>query len=175
MKVLDIGCGKHKYEGAVGIDKFPLEGVDVVHDIEKGLPFQDNEFDLIICTNVLEYVKNFVFVMEEIWRVGKPNAVVKIKVPYFSSPAAFNDPGHVRFFTWLTFNYFTEDEPINIRYFTKAKFGIVKRRLTFQTGKRTKILRIFDFILNFSPMFYQRFFAYVLPAGGLEVELKIVK
>ena len=33
--MLDIGCGLRKVEGSVGMDKFKLKGVDVVHDMEK--------------------------------------------------------------------------------------------------------------------------------------------
>ena len=30
--LLDIGCGENKNKGFVGMDKRPLEGVDIVHD-----------------------------------------------------------------------------------------------------------------------------------------------
>ena len=35
MKVLDVGCGTAKVNGAIGIDRINLPGVDVVHDLNK--------------------------------------------------------------------------------------------------------------------------------------------
>ncbi len=34
MQVLDIGCGKNKRLGAIGMDRIALTGVDVVHDLD---------------------------------------------------------------------------------------------------------------------------------------------
>ena len=47
-KVLDIGCGRHKLPGSIGLDIVPLEGVDVVHDLNQfPYPFSDNSFDSV--------------------------------------------------------------------------------------------------------------------------------
>jgi hypothetical protein len=47
--------------------------------------------------------------MQEIYRISKPGATLRIKVPYFKSTAAFKDPTHVSFFTERTFEYFDRD------------------------------------------------------------------
>ena len=33
MKILDLGCGDNKVEGAGGLDNVSLSGVDIVHDL----------------------------------------------------------------------------------------------------------------------------------------------
>jgi predicted SAM-dependent methyltransferase len=72
MKILDLGCGKNKFKSSntsdivIGMDKYSLEGVDVVHDLEKTpYPFNDNEFDEIRAHHVLEHIQNFFGLMEE--------------------------------------------------------------------------------------------------------------
>ena len=48
-----------------------LPGVDVVCDIEDRLPFKDNTVDGIRVIQVLEHVRDLIFVLEEFWRVCK--------------------------------------------------------------------------------------------------------
>lgn len=181
MKILDIGCGKNKYKSAckkdkvIGLDVLKLPGVDVVHNLEKfPWPFKNNEFNLIICNHVLEHLDNTVKVMEELWRIGKPNAIIKINVPFFAYYGAFQDPTHKRFFTIDTFEYFTEKNELS--YYSKARFDIIKRKIGFFAPSIPRFIsRIIEFFINLNQKFYQRFFAYIIPANNLYFELKIIK
>jgi predicted SAM-dependent methyltransferase len=57
MKRLNVGCGLNIKKDWINLDLHKLEGVDVVHDIEKiPWPFEDNYFDEIECFHVLEHV-----------------------------------------------------------------------------------------------------------------------
>ena len=38
MKILDLGCGRNKLQGAFGVDFVELPGVDFVWDLNKELP-----------------------------------------------------------------------------------------------------------------------------------------
>ena len=51
---LNIGCGKAKLSGWVNIDIEP--GADLVIDVKKGLPFDDNSVDFIYSEHVLEHL-----------------------------------------------------------------------------------------------------------------------
>ena len=54
---------------------------DVKADI-CNLPFQDNEFDFIICNHVLEHIPDDTKAMKEIYRVLKPGGTALLQVPY---------------------------------------------------------------------------------------------
>lgn len=45
------------------------------------LPFEDNSFDKVICSEVLEHIPDYQGVLKEIDRVLKPNGVLAVSVP----------------------------------------------------------------------------------------------
>ena len=101
MQVLDIGCGRNKIPGAIGMDKIALPGVDVVHDLNSfPYPFGDSSFDEIYATHVIEHLDSIVGAMEEIHRLAKPNAKVVIVTPHYSDCSSWNDPTHKWQMTW---------------------------------------------------------------------------
>lgn len=78
-KNLDIGCGAYSYIPSVGFDLSPqmLKLNDhcyekVQGDVENKLPFQDKSFDSATAIFVLNYVKNYEQLIQEIKRVLKP-------------------------------------------------------------------------------------------------------
>jgi len=130
---LDIGCGRVKKEGYIGIDISQyIDGkgnpkVDIVRDIEKqGLPFCDNSAVHIIANSVLEHIDDLEVVLNECWRVLKPAGILEGSVPMAGSDGAWRDPTHRRFFTESTFEYFTgvnlakAELPLHPRY---ARYG----------------------------------------------------
>lgn len=111
--LLDLGCGRRALnrEGyfTVGIDKYPDKGVSIIVDLEAGkLPFRDNSIDHVYSCHALEHISNLIPLMNEVWRVLKPQCLLEVRVPYYKSIGAFSDPTHKRFFTEKTFNYFCE-------------------------------------------------------------------
>lgn len=114
MKLV-IGCGpgwqesQHKKDGWTGLDIIPEFKPDVVRDIVKGLPFDDNKFDEILIEHVLEHIehKDGDFVMNEMHRVLKPGGTLTIEVPYWKDDMAVEAAGHIRFFAENSFmNYY---------------------------------------------------------------------
>ena len=86
--VLDFGCGDSRYRALIekknkytGLDikenSFPKESkaADVFWD-DKTLPFEDESFDIIICSEVLQQVKNLSNTINEIRRVLKQNGKI---------------------------------------------------------------------------------------------------
>lgn len=119
-KILSIGSGKNPIKGAVNLDILPLEGIEVVRDITKGLPFNSGEFNLVIADYVLEQIQNtkdFMFVMNEIHRILKSNGILELKVPNAEFPVAHKDPFDTRTFTRETFDYF------NIHHYRYSYYG----------------------------------------------------
>lgn len=84
---LDIGCNSgyllSKVPGGTGIDNSPIliekalksNLTAVQGDIEKGLPFADNEFNQSVLSCVLEQTDNPLFVLEEAIRVSRYEVV----------------------------------------------------------------------------------------------------
>lgn len=93
-KVLDFGCGskpyKHIFTTAteyIGVD-YLIEGrtenigiIDFYYD-GKRIPFDNNTFDSVLCTEVLEHVFNLNEVLNELNRVLKPNGKAIITTPF---------------------------------------------------------------------------------------------
>jgi SAM-dependent methyltransferase len=84
-RVLDIGCGGKPYlpfaapfaASYCGIDSAPGPLVDVVAAAEE-LPFDDESFDLVLCTQVLEHVQDPGATIAEIRRVLAPGGTALV-------------------------------------------------------------------------------------------------
>jgi len=94
-KVLDIGCGQSPYRYLLNKSETEYKGIDVAeassfdyinNDITlfdgEQIPFKDTTFDAIICTEVLEHVYNYQTLVDEMYRVCKPNAKLIITIPF---------------------------------------------------------------------------------------------
>jgi len=125
---LNLGCGEKKIAGFTGVDKIRTEATDIVHDLDSyPYPFPNNSADEILMDNVLEHLSDTIRTMEEIWRICRPGAVVKINVPYFKSNSAFTDPTHKHFFTENSFKYFQAGHSLS--FYSSARFEILKTEL----------------------------------------------
>ncbi|GAJ05154.1 unnamed protein product, partial [marine sediment metagenome] len=122
MKVLDVGCGTAKVNGAIGIDRVNLPGVDVVHDLNTfPWPFDSESFDAIYMNDIIEHLTDTIRVMEECYRLLKSGGRVYIRVVYWNHKYAFSDPTHVKFFSDISFEFFTGKRR---SYYTKARFKL---------------------------------------------------
>ena len=105
-RVLDLGCGRNKLPGSVGVDVLNLPGVDHVLDLNNQLPFESSSFDAIHANQVFEHVENIIGLIRECHRILKHEGVLVVHVPYFRSSWAAIDPTHIRQYTLLSMNYF---------------------------------------------------------------------
>ena len=121
---IDLGCGLNKNRGFKGLDKIPGPGVDIVCDLEDGIPLPDNSVDLVAASHILEHIRNLMELMDEIHRVCKPGADVAICVPHYQSIGAWQDPTHIRPFTEYTFSYWDPRMELYYVYKPKAQFSI---------------------------------------------------
>ena len=105
--VLDVGVGRGRtfmYAETAGIsDRFNWSGVDLsrfpsenraggdrwevkIANIEEGLPYPDNTFEVVILEQILEHLKDVEFAISEVTRVTKPGGRLIIGVPIFIAP-----------------------------------------------------------------------------------------
>lgn len=174
MKTLVLGCGLKKPEGSIGIDTNSATVADIIYDLNiTPYPLKNNQFDVIICHDILEHLENIIDVMKEIHRVGKNGAYVDIITPHFSSILSWNDPTHRHHFSSKSFDYFTNaPERWRTQFYTKEKFESLKTEVSFT---RAPLSLMGKFISKLSPRIYEHHFAWIFPAKGIYVTLKIIK
>ncbi len=63
-----------------------LEGVTLTNANIYQLPYPDNTFDAVICSEILEHIEDDVAGLNEVYRVLKPNGIVAITVPHANYP-----------------------------------------------------------------------------------------
>lgn len=136
---IDLGCGNRKVKGSLGVDNVAVPGVNVVADLNSGLPFKDDSLDGVYAFHILEHLDDFLATMNEIWRVCKHGAHVYVKVPHAASSfVTWKDPTHRRGLSIATFAYFDDTyfDGMAFSYYAKARFRIEKAQLNFTLSGR---------------------------------------
>ena len=96
MIKLNIGCGWRNF----GNDWVHIDGGNYEHldhqDVSK-LPYEDNTVDLIYSSHMIEYFdrKEVIDVIKEWHRVLKPNGILRIAVPNFSTMCWLYENGNI--------------------------------------------------------------------------------
>jgi SAM-dependent methyltransferase len=171
---LNLGCGRDIRLGYINLDMLPLEGVDVVHDLNvPPLPFKEDLFDEINCQNIIEHLDNFLPFMEDVWRILRHGGLINILTAHCSGPQAFSDPTHRSFFSYNSFRYFTRDYTFN--FYSKVRFEIVERKIIFTTGRLRFLNPLMNPMLNLFPNLYERLFMWKIPSEAISFTLKALK
>jgi predicted SAM-dependent methyltransferase len=179
-KILDLGCGNRKKEGAIGVDINPDTNADVVHDLNTfPYPFDDSMFEEIYADNVIEHLDSVLKVMEEIHRISKPSARIVIKIPYFRSRYAFIDPTHKHYLTVESFSYFDPSHIHHTLYnYSNCLFETKKIKFNedFEdNGLKGLFNKLFLHFCNKYPNFYEHYLSHFFPLDELTFYLKTIK
>lgn len=139
-EILDMGCGIKPYESLftntnlIGFDIEKNDQVDVV-GVNWDLPFDDNRFDAIICTQVFEHTAEIEKTVKEIKRVTKKNGLV-----YVSAPLAYPEHG-------APFDYYRFTQYGLLHIFKGFEFI----KIMPQGGYINTMLRLTNTLLNYLP------------------------
>lgn len=194
-QILVIGCNSGD-DVAYLTEKNVVKGIDIMQDaieiakqngvdaqcwdVEKGLPFPSEQFDIVVCKEVLEHLIDPEFVMHEIHRVLRGNGYTFISVPnhfwyYFrfrillgkglimpwDANGAWHDWDyfHIRFFTFEGFKAL-----IKTAKFVPAKFYFQETVSDVFAPKKLRSLdkivpkRLCRFFVKTKPNFFSRDF-----------------
>ena len=82
-KMLNIGCGSNYHTEWINIDFNSNNQFVIKHDLRNGLPFEDNSFDVVYSSHVLEHLTKMeadTFILEQ-KRVLKIKGIIRVVVP----------------------------------------------------------------------------------------------
>jgi len=174
-KILDIGCGKSKVPGSIGVDFNENLGADVVHNLNVfPYPFQPDEFDEIHIRSTLCLLDNPVHVMEEIYRICKKEGRVVVVQPYFRSVWNHVDPWIKNFGTAHSFAFYDPDDVICKHYkYTEARFSTTNIVFDDHLEKKPRpIRRLIIWLANRYPRKYELYLSHLFPLDMITFELK---
>jgi SAM-dependent methyltransferase len=180
--IIELGAGRKHTLGRINIDRVDLPGVDIVADLEDGLPFLPNgSVDEIHCRSVLEHIENFGGLMAEIVRVLKDGGTAHIFVPHFSNPYYYSDYTHRRFFGLYTFYYFVPSAKQLSRkvpdFYTDTRIEILSQRLVFRSSFRLlkPLKKLIGWLTNLHTcvqQYYEENLCYLFPCHGIEIAFR---
>lgn len=180
MKKLNLGCGNDYRKGWINVDFNKKVKADVYCDFNKNLPFKDNTFDYILLDNVLEHIWEHLKFIDEIWRISKPNAIIDIYVPHYTSMYAFKHLAHYHYFGIDSFSIYEPESTFNLERYGKAVFKTEKQELLFfhHNLQRLKFLSKLPIncIFNFSnlwQLFLERLF--FIGFDEIHFRLRVIK
>lgn len=147
--VLDIGCADGKYRkyfpNRVGLDIEEGKGVDIIGDAHD-LPFENDKFDMVLCTEVLEHLHSPHVAIAEMYRVLKKGGTLILTTRFIFS---IHDAPHDYYrFTKYGLQYLLKDKfgiiEMEEETSTKDTFAVLLQRVGYQTnmlgGKFTKAM-----------------------------------
>ena len=171
-RVLHIGSGKQKFEGALSLDIDKSLSPDIAWDMNMfPWPIDDKSFDEVIAINILEHVEDLVLVLNEIYRILKPSGKLYILVPHFTNYAAYVDPTHRQHLSYFSFDYFISGTSIEKEYGFYVNFRFkLKRRVIMLSGRFLNVI-LFYFVNTF-PLFWEKYFCFIIRGEGLYLELQ---
>lgn len=110
---LNLGCGTKRLDGYINVDKFG--NPDLRFDLETfPYPWENNSVAEIEMHHVLEHLGQqtevYLKIIQELYRICKPEAKVHITVPHHRSDRFFHDPTHVRPITPLGLSMFSKQQ-----------------------------------------------------------------
>ncbi|HTV59542.1 MAG TPA: class I SAM-dependent methyltransferase [Verrucomicrobiae bacterium] len=173
-RILDIGCGRGKYPGAIGVDMSPASQADVLCDWTKTLPFGDSTFDGVRMIHIIEEVDDIFRMLAEAHRVAKNGAIVTIVTPHYTDHASYCSPAHRWHLSSFSFWFFS-DKPAQYDYYAPANYR--EKRV------RVELLRIwralgFQFLVNrarWFRKFWEYYMSFVIRGKTVQWELEVVK
>jgi ubiquinone/menaquinone biosynthesis C-methylase UbiE len=139
---LDLGCGDGMVSAAVPAQRLTIADVSAVAlerararlpdaeavelEPDMPLPFADSSFDLVVCTETLEHVRDLQLLLSEIRRVLEPAGRLAVTTPAHRRLMATPDPlsPHLRFLTKRTLRELLDQMGFDVEELTQRDGGL---------------------------------------------------
>ncbi|MGH9751254.1 MAG: class I SAM-dependent methyltransferase [Blastocatellia bacterium] len=180
-RVLDIGCGTNKIPGAIGMDVNPRSAADVIHDLDDvPYPFDDNQFDEVVGSHVIEHVRDPMAVMSELHRITRPGGLIKLVAPHWTNPDFATDLTHRNHLNSYSFRNMIEGREV-FSFYTEVRFRERKTRVTLLNLWKLFGLEFLVNLDNFWPRmrflrkFWEQYANAIVRGKEIVFELEVVK
>jgi SAM-dependent methyltransferase len=180
-KILDVGCGRNKYPGAVGMDYNPATNADVIHDLGVfPYPFANDEFDEVIGRHVVEHLPDVMAFMSELHRITRPGGRIRLVTPHYTNPDWPNDLTHRNHFNSYSFQNFIPDRKL-FPFYTELELKPVRVYVTLLNLWRALG---WEWVVNldqrwpafrFTRKFWEHYLNSVVRGKELHFEFEVVK
>lgn len=110
---LNLGCGEDYREGWLNVDRdVQVTRADYYGDLDavraNPLPYPDHSVDYILCSQVIEHLRNPLQLSQELYRLATPECIWEIVCPHGASDDAWEDQTHVRAYYPTSFLSFSQ-------------------------------------------------------------------
>jgi SAM-dependent methyltransferase len=179
MKRINIGAGHDIKEGWDNHDYTKFDGINIVFNLEdKDWPIEDNTYDYILCNHIIEHVNDLWKLFNDLHRISKPDAIIKIEVPHFSTNFAFTQIDHKHYFGLDSLSILEEKDFQN----KTLPFEVISQRILWRGEKSSKIMQIIsapiNYIINSNhgiQLFVDRLLSKIIPFYFMEYTIKVKK
>ena len=146
MKI-NLGGGKKRREGFTNIDSDKEVNPDIVADLEKGIPLEDNSVSHIYSAHFLEHIKpkKWLWFLDEIQRVAKNGCILELDLP-FDHIGTRTMIAHYRTFGYSSFDTLTVNKEMED---TERRSCYTKLKLINLLPRPTLIRRLFLYTFPF--------------------------
>lgn len=148
QRALDLGCGDGRLTAeldaadlvAADVSELALErarprlpGAELVHlEPDEPLALPDNDFDLVLCAETIEHVRDVQLLLSEVRRVLVPGGRLALTTPAAGFPMTLPDPlsPHIRFFSRRSLRSVLGDlgfDPVEVRRRSGTLFALADR------------------------------------------------
>lgn len=186
MKILDLGCGESRLNemekfpklmrivnsnkvDVIGVDYNSNVKPDIIADLNRGIPLEDNSVDIVYSNLFLEHIeeKNKLFILKEIWRVLKPRGRAFLSIIH-GTRSAFDNEHKSTWFAGFFYSKWIQSH---------FKIKLVQLHWDHRHNSLVKSLNlVINSLANISPRFCERFWMHQV--GGfdeLNLELEAIK
>jgi len=184
VKALELGCWKKCPEtGGYDVTTLGLEETaDVNMDVEgQRLPFEDSTFDFIWSHQFFEHISDTRTLIQECYRILKPDGKMEIHTPHYLHMMAWGDPTHKKGFNRSSFNVFDPSHPhpdnYGCRFRVKARYGWFAHTTETEGSVIGKVIhRSMNWLINTFPILYDSWLVFIIsPPQECIYELKAIK